>query len=354
VITERLRDRISRDGPLPFDDFMRLALYDPDAGYFAAGPLRSERAGDFLTSPEVSPLFGETLGRFAAAEASRLGPGPIGVVEAGSGSGSLLRPLLDHLAEAGVPARAVIVEVSDAARSRAAAAVPEAALAARIEDAGPGLRGVVIANEVLDNLPAALAVRRASGWAERRVGVREAELCYVEVEPRPHVAAWADRHAGTVPEGGVVEVQEAAGEWLRAALCTLEDGAVVILDYGDTAAGLAARRAEGTVRTYSGHHLGPDPLADPGGTDITLDVDFGALRVVAEESGATAFVSTQREFLAEWGLGERLLALRERELELARNGDTMERLRVRDLRTGGEALLHPRGLGDFRVLVARR
>lgn len=354
MLASILRDRIRRDGPIPFDEFMRIALYEPEAGYFAAGPVRSERTGDFLTSPEVSPLFGETLGRFVAAEAHRTGADPVDVVEVGAGSGSLLRPLLDHLDGAGVAARATVVEVSAAARAAAASRVPEAAFAGRLGELRPGLRGAVIANELLDNLPAALAVRRGGGWMERCVGSSEDRLAYVELEARPEVASWADRNGGEVPEGGVVEVQIAAGEWLLAALTLLAAGSVVVVDYGDTADGLASRRAEGTVRTYSGHHLGPDPLDHPGGTDITMDVDFGALRVVAESAGAAATVSTQREFLTEWGLGERILALRHRELESARRGDVMGRLQARDLLTGAEAILHPRGLGDFRVLVARR
>jgi SAM-dependent MidA family methyltransferase len=354
MLDDVLLDRIARSGPMPFDEFMALALYDPDGGYFTSGPLRSELSGDFLTSPEVSPLFGETLGRFVAAEAARLGSAVVDLVEAGAGSGSLLRPLLDHLAAVGVSARPVAIEVSEAARRRLGAAVPEAAPASGLDAIAPGLCGVVIANEVLDNLPAAVAVRRSGGWVERFVGSSGESLSYVEVGARPVVAAWADLHAGPVPDGGVVEVQLAAGEWLRRALGLVESGSVVVIDYGDDAEGLAVRRVEGTVRTYRGHHLGPDPLHEPGATDITLDVDFGALRKVAEQVGAAVTVTTQRDFLADWGLGERLLALREHELALARDGDPIQRLEARHLLTGGEALLHPRGLGDFRVLVARR
>jgi len=345
--------RIAAHGPVPFDEFMRIALYQPGEGFFASGPLRSHRTGDFLTSPEVSPLFGETLGRFAVAEAGRLGGGGLDVIEAGAGTGSLLRPLLDHLSGEGVAVAAVAVEVSAAARERLAEVVPEAVIAASPAEVPAGRRGVVIANELLDNLPAPVAVRREGGWAERLVAADGGRLALVEAPARPEVADWAERHAGVVPEGGVVETQIEAAAWLAEAIGALEAGAVVVIDYGDTAEGLASRRVEGTIRTYRGHHLGPDPLEAPGTTDITMDVDFGALAAAAEAAGAEVEVVTQARFLAEWGLGERLLGLRERELRLARDGDPMERLRVRDLRTGGETLLHPRGLGDFRVLVAR-
>jgi SAM-dependent MidA family methyltransferase len=285
------------------------------------------------------------------AEAHRLGIDPVEVVEVGAGSGSLLRPLLDALE---TPARAWAVEVSPAARERLAAAVPEAALVAGVDGLPRGLRGVIVANEVADNLPAAVAVRRSGVWRERLVGVSEGALAWAEGPARPEVASWADRFAGPVPEGGQVEVQLAAGEWLRALLGCLEAGAVVVFDYGDTGEGLAGRRADGTLRTYRGHHLGPDPLLEPGATDVTVDVDFGALSTAAQEAGTQVEVLTQAAFLERWGLGERLAALRQEEVDLARRGEEMERLKARSRLTDGRALLHPRGLGDFMVLVARK
>ncbi|MDH3518598.1 MAG: SAM-dependent methyltransferase, partial [Acidimicrobiia bacterium] len=121
----------------------------------------------------------------------------------------------------------------------------------------------------------------------------------------------------------------------------------------DSAEGLAPRRQDGTLRTYRAHHLGPHPLDEPGATDITADVNFTALETVAREAGASVTVWRQEEFLASLGLRERISELRHRELALARSGDEMERLKVRTVRTEAETLMHPRGLGDFRVLVAR-
>ena len=100
------------------------------------------------------------------------------------------------------------------------------------------------------------------------------------------------------------------------------------------------------------HHLGPHPLDEPGETDITADVNFTALIDTAETHGAAVRLLRQDDFLAELGLRERLSELRHAELDAARSGDEMERLRLRSLRTEAETLLHPGGLGDFRVLVA--
>lgn len=351
VLRDRLLQRIRHRGPLPFDEYMRMVLYDPAEGYFATGPLRSEKAGDFLTSPEVSPLFGETVARFVDAEAHRIGADPVDVVEVGAGSGSLLQPLLDSLH---TPARARAVEVSAAARERLAARVPQAGVLASLDEVSGPLRGVVVANEVADNLPAALVVRRGAGWRERRVGATGEGLVWVETAPRPDVAAWADRFAGPVAEGGQVEVQLEAYAWMERLVATVAAGTVLVFDYGETGPGLAHRRGEGTLRTYRGHHLGPDPLLEPGATDVTMDVDVGALAAAARGMGAAVEVTPQAAFLERWGLGERLAELRERELGLARSDDAMQRLVVRGARTDGETLLHPRGLGDFRVVAAAK
>lgn len=329
---------------------MRVALYDPEGGYFATGPLRSTREGDFLTSPEVSRLFGETIARFVASEGERIEADPVDVIEVGAGTGSLLRPLLEGLDR---PARVVAVEASAAARTSLAERVPEATIVTSLDEVGP-VRGVIVANELIDNLPVALAVRRGHEWAERWVGAEGGELVYVDVPVRPEVAEWCDAHAGPVPEGGRVEVQLAAGEWLRSAARILEGGSILLFDYGDTGEGLERRRAEGTLRTYRGHHLGPDPLLEPGATDITVDVDVGALVAVARSCDLDVELTTQAEFLEAWGLGERLRALRQEELELARGSDAMARLEVRSAWSEGQTLLHPRGLGDFRALTVRR
>lgn len=348
-LIDKIASEIAAHGPLPFDRFMELALYDPDGGFFGSGGLRSHRGGDFLTSPEVSPLFGATLARFVAGERDRIG-GLDAVVDCGAGSGSLLAGLVAELP--GVTA--VAVEVSPAARAAVAGRLPEVRVVGDLAEVAPLRRAVIIANELADNLPTAVAVRTADGWREEAVAVVGDRLGAVQVAARPDVAAWADRFAPGLPAGSRVEVQLAAARWLRAALQIIDAGAVVVIDYGDTAEGLRNRRAQGTVRTYRAHHLGPDPLLDPGATDITLDVAFDALAAVAVEAGAEVEYASQAEFLTSWGLRDRLAALRHSELESARSGAVMERLTLRNAVTEVETLLHPRGLGDFRVLVARK
>jgi SAM-dependent MidA family methyltransferase len=346
VLAERLRARVAAEGPLSFDDFMAACLYDPQEGYFAAGSLRSARDGDFLTSPEVSPWFGRTLARFVAGERERCGATEI--VEVGAGSGSLLGPLVDALGEDyGVRA----VEASPVARQALAAVLAPSRVSASLDDADD--IGVVIANELLDNLPVALAVRSGGGWLERRVDAGRDGFQFVDGPPSRDLADWCDAFAGPMPDGGLVEVQLAATRWVEDVVNRIDVGALIAVDYGGTAEELAPRRREGTLRTYRAHHLGPEPLLEPGATDITVDVNFTAMAAAARSGGASVELLRQDDFLVEWGLRDVVRELREQELALATSGDAMERLAVRSERTDAETLLHPRGLGDFRVMVAR-
>jgi SAM-dependent MidA family methyltransferase len=341
-VKDRILADIQASGPMPFDRFMEIALYDP-AGFFGGRQLRSEKGGDFLTSPEVSPLFGETLGVYVERERQRIGE-PFRLIEVGAGSGSLLAALLER-----VEVESWAVEVSQAAREALTAVVPENQI---LPDLPDRVRGVILANELLDNLPMALVQKMDGRWRERWVGAVGESLHFVDADPRVEVHDWLERHAGDVPDGGWVEVQLPAQAWLKDALRRLEAGSVLIIDYGDTAENLLPRRRDGTLRTYRAHHLGPHPLDEPGATDITADVNFTALIATAEAAGASVELHRQDDFLAELGLRERLSELRHAELEAARSGDEMGRLRLRSLKTEAETLMHPRGLGDFRVLVA--
>lgn len=348
-LKSRLLDRIEAHGPIPFEDFMEAALYDPEAGFFAAGPVRSTEEGDFLTSPEVSSEFGTTLGRFCAAERARVGE-PFTVVDVGAGTGSLLASLLAAVG----PIPAFAVEASAAARASLGEVVGGAAVLGSLGELPGPISGVIVANELVDNLPAPIAVRGADGWDERWVGRSGSDLVLVTRPARSAVAAWCARFAGEVGPDAVVEAQIAATHWVQTALSTLARGALLIVDYGGTAEELAPRRRTGTLRTYRSHHLGPDPLLAPGETDITADVNFTALIAAATDAGADVDLMRQDDFLSDWGLRAELRALRQAELDAARRQDTATQLELRARRVDAETLLHPRGLGDFRVLVARK
>jgi len=397
---------------MPFEQYMAACLYDPDGGFFATGPLRSVKDGDFLTSPEVSPWFGRTLAEFVSREAERASSeGGFLVVDVGAGSGSLLKPLMSHLASPPDPLSPPQGEVvagrrpADGGGQTSAASVSPPAFSPRGGESGPQGReggssgspaeggeggysfhaveaspaarqalegllgpdhvhetiddlpdrfdGVIIANELLDNFPVALAVRSGDGWVERWVGATETAFELVTAEARPEVVTWCHAYAGKVQEGGMVEVELAATDWVSAILDRLARGALVVIDYGGTAEELEPRRTQGTLRTYQRHHLGPDPLLEPGATDVTVDVNFTAVIAAAEAAGRSVELHRQDDFLAGLGLRNVVRDLRHRELDLARGDDAMARLRVRSEAIDAGTLLHPRGLGDFRVMVAK-
>jgi SAM-dependent MidA family methyltransferase len=213
------------------------------------------------------------------------------------------------------------------------------------------LRGVLIANELIDNLPMSLAQKTTNGWCERWVGHGDNGFDFVDVPARDEIVEWLERFAGPVALGGLVEVQLEAARWLRALLLQWK-GTIVLIDYGELAENLAHRRTEGTLRTYQRHHLGPPILHDPGTTDITADVNFSALLTISSEAGWTVDLQRQDDFLNEWGLAERLADLRSQELAWS-GKDENRRLRLRHEIVNGKTLLNERGLGDFRVLIAR-
>ncbi len=331
-------------GPIPFERFMEIALYG-DEGFFMGGRLRSEEAGDFLTSPEVSPYFGKTLAAFVRAEHSRLGE-PFSLVEVGAGSGSLMESLLSEF-----EVDAWAVEVSPAAREALGRVLPQDRIVTSMSDLPMQLRGVVVANELIDNLPMALARKTEDGWRETWVGAGKEVFDFVDVPVRPEVEEWLERFAGPVSAGGLVEVQLEASRWL-ASLLERWEGAVVLIDYGDLAVNLVQRRQGGTVRTYQKHHLGPPLLHEPGTSDITADVNFSALLAVVESAGWEATLHRQDDFLDEWGLGEILASMRAEESATI-GVDDLRRLEIRHEIVNAKTLLNERGLGDFRVLVAR-
>ncbi len=355
MLLDVLVDRVRRQGPMPFEVFMEACLYDPEGGFFATGPLRSVKAGDFLTSPEVSPWFGRTIARYVAARHETLGLVEPTLVEVAAGSGSLLRSLLPALEASGAaPATTWAVEASPAARAALGEVPGVDAVVATMDEAPNPVTGTVIANELLDNLPVALAVRSGGGWEERWVGVDGDGLGLVAAPVRPEVADWADQFGGRVVEGGMVEVEIAASRWVADTVGRLSRGSVLLFDYGGTAEELEPRRTQGTLRTYRSHHLGPDPLLEPGQTDVTVDVNFTAMAAAAEGAGASRVrVVRQDDFLAGWGLEDVISGMRHQELALAAEGPdaAMRRLVVRSEKSDAETLLHPRGLGDFRVLV---
>jgi SAM-dependent MidA family methyltransferase len=367
-----LADRILREGPVRFDVAVEVLLYG-DGGFFATAGGAGRRA-DFITSPEVGPLFGAVVARAIDDEWERLRrPDPFVVVEAGAGRGALARAVLDAVPACLAALRYVCVERSAVLRARADELLPVepasnvfGSTAASddpddtqlVTGAGPvvavlddlplvAVPGVVLANELLDNLPFRLVERRDDGWQEVLVGLAgDGEgLVEVLVDAPPAVAAEADRLAPDAPAGGRLPLQHEAAVWLRRALGTIERGRLVVIDYADTSASLAARPWSEWLRTYRGHGRGGHPLDSPGEQDVTCEVAVDQLaRVHAPDSDRS-----QVDWLRAHGVDELVAAARVAWHERAPVGD-LEALKARSRVGEGDALTDTGGLGAFRVL----
>lgn len=299
-------------GFLPFSRYMELALYAPGLGYYSAGAQKFGPAGDFITAPELTPLFARCLATQVAEVLERVGGGD--VLELGAGSGALALDLLDALAVRGVlPARYRILEVSGELRARQRthlAARPD--LAARVEwlDTLPSepWSGVVLANEVVDALP--VDRFRIAGPDVLEIGVGHAgeTLMWRARAAAPPLCAaaarWAAAAGGALPDGLTGEARLRDGAWLAAVTQALGRGACFVIDYGATRRELVRTLPpQGSVRCYFRHRQHGDPLLYPGLSDITASVDFTTLAEAAVEAGLeVAGFATQAHVLLSLGL----------------------------------------------------
>lgn len=302
VITSRIRAA----GPLPFAEYMDLALYHPELGYYARAGRRSGRAGDFFTSVDAGPLFGELLAeQFAemqrlAADVDASAAETYDLVEAGAGSGRLARNILDH-ARAALPAfygalRLTLVERSPAARAAQDATLgPHAGRLARSAAELPAsVRGVIFANELLDALPVHSIVMTDAGLREVYVDNRNGRLVETAGPVSPAVAAHVERFGVRLEPGWRSEVSPAAVDWVTAAARRLERGFLLLVDYGHAAHELySPTHAQGTLACYRRHRVeaagdgraAAPWLEEPGSRDITAHVDLTAVRTAAEAAG---------------------------------------------------------------------
>jgi SAM-dependent MidA family methyltransferase len=358
---------------------MEAALYDPDGGFFSrsAGAGRSD--ADFLTSVEVGPLFGTLLAGATDRWWDELGrPDPFLVVDAGAGRGQLARDLLRAEPRCAAALRYVLVERSAGLRAVQGERLPlepaELVLGPAVPPepdeepvaipgsgpmvtalaelpAGPAT-GVVIANELVDNLPFRIVERSADGWNEIRVAVAGQSFAEIALPVDESLGARADRLTDGVdlPAGSRIPVPTALPEWLRAAAAMLRRGVIAVLDYAAPVEELAARGQAGWLRTYRTQQRGSSPLDDPGSQDVTADVPLQALHRAATAAGLSVLAqTTQADWLRSLGVGE--LVEQARAVWHGRTANDLAAIAARSRVQEADALLDPAGLGGHVVTI---
>jgi SAM-dependent MidA family methyltransferase len=335
-------EAVRAGGAISFRRFMEAALYAPGLGYYSGGAAKLGAAGDFVTAPELSPLFGRCVARQALAVLEAIGGGA--VLELGGGSGALAEAAL---AEAGPGLRWLMLEPSPELRQR-----QQARLGAQVEwvDALPrDFRGVILANEVADALPVERFTRRDGAlW---QLGVRFGDdgapawaLLPPDAELAAAVAALEAARGAPFPAGYVTEFSPLLQPWVRSLADSLAAGLVLLIDYGLPRRELyAEERSAGTLRCHYRHRAHDDPFLWPGLQDLTAWVDCTAIAEAGLERGLTLEgYTTQSAFLAGNGIEDMLRDL---------GPDTAGIMRAQQARR----LLLPGEMGEtFRVIGLSR
>ena len=339
------RRRIALRGPITFAEFMEVALYWPDGGYYASrrsfGPL-----GDFYTAPLAHPVFGALVARQLLTMWRALGsPALFNAIEAGAGNGTLALDVVEHarMLEGGIPDALTYTAVD--------LREPPPDFPTRWVRTGGvpvlGGSGVVLANELLDAMPVHRVTLEGGQLRELFVDAAS-EGGFVEVAGEPSTPALAERLDNlsvTLSEGYRTEVSLAREAWLREAFAAIERGYLLLVDYGHEAAVYydESRRA-GTLRCYSGHTLGMNPYFGVGRQDISAHVELTSVRSAAIAAGfAAAGEMSQAEWLRSLGIdGYRA--------EIAERSGLSRIERMANLH-GIDVLVDDEGMGGFRVLA---
>jgi SAM-dependent MidA family methyltransferase len=349
-----IRERIGEaDGWISFEQFMELALYAPGLGYYSAGSVKIGPGGDFVTAPELSDLFSRCVARQCAQVLAGGGE----ILELGAGLGSLAAVLLETLAAAGtLPERYAILEVSAdlAARQRARLAQLAPELRRRVAwlDRLPEqpIRGVILANEVLDALPCRRFVLRAGRVRELGVASLAGAARIIEREAEPDealrraVTALLEELPEPLPDGYSSELCLRLSPWVGGIGACLDRGAMLLFDYGlPRSHYYHPQRTSGTLRCHFKQRVHDDPYLNLGVQDITAWVDFTRVAEAALDGGLeVGGFATQTAFLLALGI----------EKDVAEATDPLERARL-----AGEArrLLLPGEMGEaFKVMALTR
>jgi NADH dehydrogenase [ubiquinone] 1 alpha subcomplex assembly factor 7 len=327
VVVGAIRDH----GPITFAEYMELALYGP-GGFFEGPPVGPD--GHFVTSPHVHPVFAELLGRAIVDLHDRLGePRPLRLSEVGAGDGTLARQLIEHL-------RDLDVEYTAVERSRGARRALDAIEGIRVAERLDGSSQLIVANELMDNLPFRRLRGTAWGTKEVMVGLEGGRLVeHLGDPPSRDDVALAEGEEAVLPEVATAFIGEVAARLAH-------PGYALLIDYGGVG------EPGGPVHGYRAHQPVEDLLDRPGSTDITCGLDFERLGEHAERQGLIAFPSvTQRHALTALGFDHWVHEQLRWQAELLNRREGLDAVRTWSGRSRATLLVDPSALGRLRWLL---
>lgn len=362
LLSEQLRERIQREGPITFHEWMKTALYDPVNGYYCREDRnRWGREGDYHTSPERSSLFGATFARYFAKLYEESGrPSSLTVIECGAGDGRFAAAVLESLQTDFAPVfsvtRYVIDEPSQHSKALAEKRLfefTERVSFERLEDVGADF-GIVFSNELLDAFPVHRVKMEAGELREFFVDVSaQGGFTWTLAAPSSDtLAAYFANNEVVLGEGQIAEVNLDIENWLKKAAASIKAGYFITVDYGAEASELYPEnegdpRYPGTLRSFQRHQIVDDVLSSPGEQDLTTTVNWSVVREVGKRFGLKVIqFERQDKFLLAEGLLEQL------ETESRRQQQESEKLRLSNAAL--EMILPTRMGAHFQVLVQQK
>jgi len=313
---------------------MEEALYS-HLGFFNTDQVRSDKEGDFLTSPEVSKYFGKIIRNWINSESNLKN-----IIEIGSGTGSLIEQI-------GIK-EITAVELSSTAREE---------LIKKGIDTNTTIDGLttktsdlIFGNEILDNIPCSIGLYKDEVWYEKVVLLEENSLAYGLRPIRNEELDWINKNNIVPNEDYEFEIQVNIDKFLNSVIKKIKPGKILLFDYGYEQKNRDKRMYSSFLRTYKNHHLSVDPIDDPGNIDITYDVNFSSISSELKYLGYDVTLKLQRDFLLDNGFNIFFDELQEKYIA----AEGIEKLKINSELNGMKAIVDSNGLGGFYCLIAEK
>ena len=316
---------------------MDECLYS-DFGFFNTTKVRSNKEGDFLTSPEVSDYFGYFISNFV-----KVNNIDKNLLEIGAGTGSLgyqIDKFSNKTPLVVEKSKTAITSLEDMQFT-----VYESVDSMSKEDIG-----LLYMNEVLDNVPCSIAVNKDGEWFEKIIRLKQDQLVYDLVPAREVNLDWISDFNIDALEGVEIEIQKNSTEYLIKLISKFNPEFLIIIDYGYEFHERKDKPYKSLIRTYKNHHLAGDTILQPASTDITYDVNFSSVKTTLNSLNYTVELLTQKEFIEQNGF-ENLYKKINNEFQVA---EGIQKLKLKSDLVGLDAISNNRGLGGFMVAVAKK